>query len=109
MYFLANSSLLILELEERKPYEEKQLERKQLEKLMSHGSKKGLNISYVKVQLVGRNFFRKSKMCTVQPREHLICILVYSFMLSFVGVFILKCYDNGPITLPWSVLDLITG
>lgn len=57
MYFLANSSLLILKLEERKPYEEKQLERKQLEKLMSCGSKKGLNISYVKVLLVGRNFF----------------------------------------------------
>lgn len=88
---------------------EKKLERKQLEKRMSCGSKNGLTISSVKVLLVGRNFFRKSKTCTVQPLEHLICILVYSFMLSFVGVFILKCYNNGPITFPWNILDLITG
>lgn len=81
----------------------KKLERKQLEKLMSCGSKKRINISYVKVLFLGRKFFIKSKICTVQPHEHLICILVYSSMLSFVGVFILKCFNNVPITLPWNI------
>lgn len=45
---------------------------------MSCGSKKGLNISYVKVFSVGRNFFRKIKICAVQPHEHLIFLAVLS-------------------------------
>lgn len=65
--------------------------------------KKGLSISYVKVLFVGRHFFSKSKICTVQSHEHLICILVYSSVLSFVGIFILKCYNSSPITLPWNI------
>lgn len=28
-------------------------------------------------------------------------------MLSFIGILILKYYNNGPITLVWNILDLI--
>lgn len=30
-------------------------------------------------------------------------------MLSFIGIITLKCYNNGPVTLVWNILDLIMG
>lgn len=65
----------------------KKLERKQLDKLMSCGSKKSINVSYAKVLFLGRKFFRKSKTCTIQPHEDLIGILVYSSMFCWCFYF----------------------